>query len=294
MGNIVCSTKAEMHDQADIESGRQKDDEKSMSSEGEKPTKRKKKGSTRKRDTKKKSKSKSKKEEAKTVTSGMGSEMKVQQDVVIARERDDNRDRGSSNVHGRIDEEHSETATICESSVREASGKGNERQPLKGTHTSNSIAMYADVVQPIGNGTNGGRRRTLSLRGRPNPPLPRVLIIQNDNIVPFQSIGAALTAHRIAYQVIYAFHDNALENLSPTMYEAIVVIGANPCPSDDDVFLWLKSERDFLQQAVFEGVPMLAIGLGCQLVAESIGGRVFHANKGRIIYLYMYMYICVY
>jgi len=115
---------------------------------------------------------------------------------------------------------------------------------------------------------------------RSYPPMPRILIIQNDNISPPQTAAAVLATHKMAYQVIYAFHDNVFESLSANMYEGIIVLGGNPGAYEEDLFPWLRAEKEFLRRGIYEDVPIFGICLGCQLLAECAGGKVYQGPKG--------------
>ncbi|ETO20380.1 glutamine amidotransferase class-I domain protein [Reticulomyxa filosa] len=64
------------------------------------------------------------------------------------------------------------------------------------------------------------------------------------------------------------------------MYDAIIILGGNPGVYEEDRFPWLRAEKHFLRRGIYDGVPMLAICLGCQLLAECTGGKVFKGTKG--------------
>ncbi|ETO16680.1 glutamine amidotransferase class-I [Reticulomyxa filosa] len=150
------------------------------------------------------------------------------------------------------------------------------------------------------------KSRTSIRRNRPYPPMPRVLIIQNDNIAPPQTAAAVLATHKvfslfflfffsvlrmmavrikimktkIPYQVIYAFHDNAFEDLSAPMFDAIIVLGGNVGVHEQEKYPWIRNEKEFIRQAIFQAVPIFGICLGCHLLAECAGGKVFKGSQG--------------
>jgi len=105
-----------------------------------------------------------------------------------------------------------------------------------------------------------------------------VLIIQNDLLCSPTEAIASLIAHDIQYHVIYAFHDNAFKLLHPLMYEAVMVLGGRAGVYEEPS--WLKTEMHFICNALKLRIPILGICLGCQLLAECIGGKVFAGQQG--------------
>jgi GMP synthase-like glutamine amidotransferase len=63
--------------------------------------------------------------------------------------------------------------------------------------------------------------------------------------------------------------------LSPEGIDLIIVMGGPMSVNDEDTFPWLRSEKRFISDAVARGTPVLGICLGAQLIAASLGARVF-------------------
>lgn len=59
--------------------------------------------------------------------------------------------------------------------------------------------------------------------------------------------------------------------------DGIVVLGGIMGAYDEDEFPFLVAEKALLAKAVEGGVPVLGICLGCQLLAESLGGAAYRA-----------------
>jgi GMP synthase (glutamine-hydrolysing) len=60
----------------------------------------------------------------------------------------------------------------------------------------------------------------------------------------------------------------------PDGYDAVVLLGGGFLPDDDAHAPWLPAQRDLTRRAVAEGVPLLGICLGAQVLAVAEGGRV--------------------
>lgn len=55
-----------------------------------------------------------------------------------------------------------------------------------------------------------------------------------------------------------------------------IIAGPGPMSVNDEAELpWLKAEKQFLHDAITRGIPVLGICLGAQLIASSLGARVY-------------------
>ena len=107
---------------------------------------------------------------------------------------------------------------------------------------------------------------------------PTVLIIQNDLLCnPCTAINSFIS-HDIKYQVVYAFHENAFKLLHPSLFEAMIILGGRAGVYEEPK--WLKEEMKFIVNALKLNIPILGICLGCQLLAQCIGGNVYAGKKG--------------
>jgi GMP synthase-like glutamine amidotransferase len=81
-----------------------------------------------------------------------------------------------------------------------------------------------------------------------------------------QGQGAELTATRF-------FLNEALPSIRGL---DLIIAGPGPMSvNDEGTMSWLKPEKEFLREAIARGVPVLGICLGAQLIASSLGARVY-------------------
>jgi GMP synthase (glutamine-hydrolysing) len=67
---------------------------------------------------------------------------------------------------------------------------------------------------------------------------------------------------------------------TPDGFDAVVLLGGGFLPDDDGRAPWLPAERELARRAVADGVPLLGICLGAQLLALVAGGTV-RGDHGR-------------
>ena len=65
-------------------------------------------------------------------------------------------------------------------------------------------------------------------------------------------------------------------------YDAVLTFGGAMHADQEDRHPWLRFEKDFLAAILDDGMPILAVCLGCQLLAEGAGGEVRRASQPEI------------
>jgi GMP synthase-like glutamine amidotransferase len=101
----------------------------------------------------------------------------------------------------------------------------------------------------------------------------RVHILQH---VPFEGIGSmAAWLENVRAEVSYTrfFHNAALPRLSDL--DLVIIMGGPMSINDEQVFSWLRAEKEFIRNAVKSGVSVLGVCLGAQLIVSALGARVY-------------------
>jgi GMP synthase (glutamine-hydrolysing) len=68
-------------------------------------------------------------------------------------------------------------------------------------------------------------------------------------------------------------------------YDAVLTFGGAMHADQEDRHPWLRFEKDFLEALLDDGMPILAVCLGCQLLAEAAGGLARRAREPEIGWL---------
>lgn len=94
--------------------------------------------------------------------------------------------------------------------------------------------------------------------------------------VPFEGVGSLETwlAERDAVVRTTRFYQSpALPDLRSVDF--VIAMGGPMSVNDQHEYPWLKQEKAFIKEAVGRGVAVLGVCLGAQMIASSLGARVF-------------------
>jgi len=100
----------------------------------------------------------------------------------------------------------------------------------------------------------------------------RVLVVRHDPTVPLGYLEAVLPA---TTEEVWLDRGDPLPD--PTAFDGVIVLGGSMGAYDEDLFAFLAPQKVFLRKAVAVGVPVLGICLGCQLLADALGGAAYLA-----------------
>ncbi|MCB9081792.1 MAG: type 1 glutamine amidotransferase [Lewinellaceae bacterium] len=79
-------------------------------------------------------------------------------------------------------------------------------------------------------------------------------------------------------------HYWAQEPTLPTLdtFDALLVLGGFMNVDEEDTFPWLRTEKEFIREAIAAGKKVLGICLGAQLIAAALGASVYSGREKEI------------
>jgi len=100
-----------------------------------------------------------------------------------------------------------------------------------------------------------------------------ILIIKHIDIEGPGTLGDFLNAQGEPFSIVELGAGEAIpEDLS--VYKAVIVLGGPMNVDEEDRFVFLKPENEFIQKVLKAEIPYLGICLGSQLLAKAAGARV--------------------
>jgi GMP synthase (glutamine-hydrolysing) len=113
---------------------------------------------------------------------------------------------------------------------------------------------------------------------------PLLVIEQEQSLRGLGLLGDRLDASGLPYRRLRAW-DERLDELRTADFSGIVAMGGNAHAWDEESVPLMRAERALLRGAVDDGVPVLGICLGGQLLARALGGDVREADRPEIGWL---------
>ncbi|MFI8293508.1 type 1 glutamine amidotransferase [Streptomyces sp. NPDC085614] len=108
---------------------------------------------------------------------------------------------------------------------------------------------------------------------------PSVLVVQHEDDAGPGLVGDRLGRTGVHLDVVHPWRGECLPGTLGG-YAGLLVLGGSANCEDDEAAPWLPRVRDLIRQAVAEDVPLLAICLGGQLLAHTLGGTVVRRPRG--------------
>ncbi len=99
----------------------------------------------------------------------------------------------------------------------------------------------------------------------------------------FLQVDSVLAQNDVSSVPVQAHAGQAIPDL--TGYDAVILSGGEFSPSQFDNVAFLRAERDRVIEAIDQGVPVLGICLGHQLLAHWLGGEVERSPKFEVGWL---------
>ena len=100
----------------------------------------------------------------------------------------------------------------------------------------------------------------------------RVLVIRHSEIDQPGCFGAVMDDAGIAWHPCDPWQGEPLPALED--YDAVLAMGGPQQADEEHLYPWLAPEKALLRDAVAQGMPVLGVCLGCQLLADAHGGTV--------------------
>jgi GMP synthase-like glutamine amidotransferase/ferredoxin len=94
--------------------------------------------------------------------------------------------------------------------------------------------------------------------------------------VPFEGLGSIepwLTARHARVTWTRFFDDPSLPDADDV--DLLIALGGPMSVNDENLFPWLRAEKSFIARVTASGRPVLGICLGAQLIASTLGARVY-------------------
>jgi GMP synthase (glutamine-hydrolysing) len=105
--------------------------------------------------------------------------------------------------------------------------------------------------------------------------MEEVLVFQHD---PFEDLGffaEVLEKQGADYRVLRLF-EGEMPAEDWQHIDALIILGGPMSVGEEDQFQFLRWEKRIIRAAIDEAVPILGVCLGAQLIAESLGTKIYH------------------
>ncbi len=107
-----------------------------------------------------------------------------------------------------------------------------------------------------------------------------ILVLQHASDTGLGHLGGVLSEAGMAVETVRFDRGGTLP--AGNDYRAVVSLGGHMGAYEVDRYPWLVDEKRYLADAVHATVPVLGICLGCQLLADALGGRAYLAETPEV------------
>ncbi|MFV9671700.1 MAG: type 1 glutamine amidotransferase [Acidimicrobiia bacterium] len=109
-----------------------------------------------------------------------------------------------------------------------------------------------------------------------------IVVLRNEEMAPQGYLGDALDRRGVDWRVVRLDAGDPLPAVGDL--SGVAVLGGPMGVYDDEEFPFLLDEKRFLLECTNAGVPVLGICLGCQLLADALGGRAHLAEQAEVVF----------
>jgi GMP synthase-like glutamine amidotransferase len=94
--------------------------------------------------------------------------------------------------------------------------------------------------------------------------------------VPFEGLGSMETwLHEAGHEISVTRWYAGERAPDPGKITLLIVLGGPMSVNDENIYPWLAAEKDFIRHWIAADRPLLGVCLGAQLIASSLGARVY-------------------
>ena len=108
--------------------------------------------------------------------------------------------------------------------------------------------------------------------------MSHVIVLSHGEGIPLGLAAGALAKAGLDASEVRLHRGEPLPRLQGHL--AVIALGGMMGAYDEDRYPWLVAEKDFLGEAVAANLSVLGICLGCQLLADALGGSAYRATDG--------------
>lgn len=109
-----------------------------------------------------------------------------------------------------------------------------------------------------------------------------IAILQHNAEVPPGYLIEAIAASGVPSRVVRLYEDDPLPGVADV--SGIVSLGGIMGAYEEDQHTFLAPEKALLREAVDADIPVLGICLGCQLLADALGGRAYKGPVHEVVF----------
>jgi len=109
-----------------------------------------------------------------------------------------------------------------------------------------------------------------------------IVVLQNEDMAPPGYLGHALDRRGVDWRVVRLDTGESLPEVGDV--SGVAVLGGPMGVYDDDEFPFLVDEKRFLVECTKADVQVLGICLGCQLLADGLGGRAYLTDRAEVVF----------
>lgn len=104
-----------------------------------------------------------------------------------------------------------------------------------------------------------------------------IAVLEHSKEAPAHFLGAAIDSAGLPWTVIKLHEGGSLPDLDEI--GALVSLGGAMGAYDEAEYPFLVAEKELLRRAVAREMPVLGICLGCQMLADALGGSAYTADE---------------